>query len=530
MNFFNHQNGSSIFNYFSIRYSSSNSKAHNNHFSYQNSKKNKMQTRGYDRYERDYYDDYDDYDYDYDDDYYDENDRYYDRQQQYRGEQEQAPPAKKGKKGSTALAILGVFIRMIIIIGLVALLILPEFMPEYKPYRDTFFDYILAGMFKYQEVPDTVEFSVERTFTIDSTGELNYTLYIPTPQNLKIDDYEAQELRTVEFLPKFSEKRTGEDDQWVWHGYMAHGGEQEIKIVYHFRTAKIKWDISIGKSGTIDDIDPRYINRWGGNQWPVADYNDAVDFDSDSDGIMDEEDVDDDNIGGPDKYRIEPGNSEIRSLLIDILVDYELIEGGQYSQMPDLSHLNVYEVVKAIYTEIHGECEYPTEQQAYDDARNYGSYPKWATGTWDDKRGDCDDQSILFISLCRAAGIPAMLEIGALYDPQMDQWEGHGWANVFIPYSDEYSEEKGVDHITPMVDIVNNIFLFRDPNRFSEWVDDGKRGNINPETLEWEYSNLEKRYLAWEYTRANSNVDVDFAEEYVTLEFKAYPPEQKVYI
>jgi hypothetical protein len=384
----------------------------------------------------------------------------------------------------------------------------------------------MAGLYKYQEVPDSAEFSVERIFTIESDGELDYTLYIPIPQDLEIDGEEAQKLKSYDMEPIYSELESVEN-QWIWREKLENGGRSTIKITYHFRTAKIKWDISIGKSGIIDDIPSNVLNRYGDDAWPVADFEDTEGVDTDSDGIPDIEDVDDDNNGRPDKYRIEPSNPAIRNLLIDILNNEGIYSGNDLSQ---IGHLNVYKVVDAIYDHIDRTCVYPTQQQAYQDAINYGSYPKWATGTYSDKRGDCDDQSILFISLCRAAGIPAMLEIGALYDPNMIRWEGHGWANVYIPYKEKYHAEKGIDHVTPMVDIVNDIFLFRDPNRFSEWVDDGVPGKLDPVTGEWQISHLEKRYLAWEYIRGDPSVDVDIQESYHTLEFKAFPPEEKIYI
>jgi hypothetical protein len=313
---------------------------------------------------------------------------------------------------------------------------------------------------------------------------------------------------------------------------MATAGKDEIRIVYHFKNVNIKWDISIDKSGVINDI-PNKIHRnydkslFIRDAWPVPDYQDVDNVDSDSDGIFDTEDVDDDNYNGPDKYRLEPSEPVIQDLLLDILADTDLYTG---TDLNGIGNLNVYKVVKAIYDYIDDTCTYPTPEEAYQDSIAYGSYPKWATGTLADERGDCDDQSILFISLCRAAGIPAMLEIGALYDPQVSNWEGHGWANVYIPYNPEYAQEKGVDHVMPMVDIVNDIFLTRDPNRFSEWVDDGVPGRIDIDSGEWELSNIEKRYLAWEYTRGDSTTDVNIQEDYITIEFKAYPPEKKIYI
>jgi hypothetical protein len=398
-------------------------------------------------------------------------------------------------------------------------------MPQFKPYRDTFIDYIMAGMYKYQEMPDTVDFTVERVMTIESDGYLNYSLYIPVPQDLEIDGHEAQVLKSYEHKPEMTGKI---NEQWYWSSELPAGDTSRISIIYYFKTAKIEWDISITKSGTIDDIkqlNPNMIHRYTGDVWPVKDYNDDENSDFDGDGINDNRDVDDNNDNIIDKYRIEPSNPEIRTLLKDILVEYDLIGAGD--DISNIGHLNVYKVVKALYDHIDNTCVYPTQQQMYEDSQRYGGYPKWGTGTYDDKRGDCDDQSILFISLCRAAGIPAMLEIGALYDVQMDRWEGHGWANVYIPYSDSYRVEKGYDHVVPMVDIVNDIFLFRDPNRFSEWVDDGVKGQLNS-TGVWQPSHLEMRYLAWEYYYEGTYINTD--ESITTIDYDAHPPEKQIYL
>jgi len=64
------------------------------------------------------------------------------------------------------------------------------------------------------------------------------------------------------------------------------------------------------------------------------------------------------------------------------------------------------------------------------------------------RNGDCDDQAILFITLCRICQIPSYLQIGCVYDLAIETnetfWEGHvtdvsrgigwhGWAMVYIP-------------------------------------------------------------------------------------------------
>jgi len=64
------------------------------------------------------------------------------------------------------------------------------------------------------------------------------------------------------------------------------------------------------------------------------------------------------------------------------------------------------------------------------------------------REGDCDDQSMLLVSLCRVSGIPAFLQIGCIFQPGVNatsrMWKGHfenshrqiawhSWAMVYIP-------------------------------------------------------------------------------------------------
>jgi hypothetical protein len=74
--------------------------------------------------------------------------------------------------------------------------------------------------------------------------------------------------------------------------------------------------------------------------------------------------------------------------------------------------------------------------------------PRYPLDTIGDSLGDCDDQSILLISLSRSLDIPAYLKVGIIIDPNIVDsgisWEGHldndaygigwhGWAMIFIP-------------------------------------------------------------------------------------------------
>ena len=74
--------------------------------------------------------------------------------------------------------------------------------------------------------------------------------------------------------------------------------------------------------------------------------------------------------------------------------------------------------------------------------------PRYPNDTAADGRGDCDDQAILLISMCRSLGIPAYLQVGIVIHPSIvdsdTSWEGHltdsrdgvgwhAWAMIYVP-------------------------------------------------------------------------------------------------
>lgn len=74
--------------------------------------------------------------------------------------------------------------------------------------------------------------------------------------------------------------------------------------------------------------------------------------------------------------------------------------------------------------------------------------PQYPSKTLEDQLGDCDDQSILLITMSRSLNIPAYLQVGIYIHPAIDDedtsWDGHlmneadgvgwhGWAMIYIP-------------------------------------------------------------------------------------------------
>jgi len=133
---------------------------------------------------------------------------------------------------------------------------------------------------------------------------------------------------------------------------------------------------------------------------------------------------------------------------------------------------NVFEKVSRIY-------EYTHENIAY--LSNSPEEPKSPTKTLADRNGDCDDQSFFMGSLLRAQGVPAWMELGLLYDQSTSQWGGHAWLRVLIP------QKSGGEQVVD-IDPANNEFLFRDPYRFTDYIDDGDAGHLQNYYVLWRYT------------------------------------------
>ena len=89
--------------------------------------------------------------------------------------------------------------------------------------------------------------------------------------------------------------------------------------------------------------------------------------------------------------------------------------------------------------------------------------------------GDCDEQSNAFMSIMRVKGIPTWYVFGALTDPQFNEWEGHAWAYIMIPMSDEWCEDNDVIldtcYIEGAVDVVNHKWLVHTPTAYIDWIE-----------------------------------------------------------
>ena len=90
-------------------------------------------------------------------------------------------------------------------------------------------------------------------------------------------------------------------------------------------------------------------------------------------------------------------------------------------------------------------------------------------------RGDCDEQSNAFMSIMRVKGIPTWYVFGALADPEFEKWEGHAWAYIMLPMSEEWCDDNDIImdecYVEGAVDVVNRKWLVHTPTAYIDWIE-----------------------------------------------------------
>ncbi|UCH89782.1 MAG: hypothetical protein JSV49_03810 [Thermoplasmata archaeon] len=397
---------------------------------------------------------------------------------------ERRPPSRKSttpppqrSEGGGGKAIAAVIVAIIVILLLLAALQM-GLLPWLSEQGD---DLDLPTSPFYREYPEGAEFKFDRTVvvsTLDSlrsrqSGEFSYTVKIAQPMDINDGSVFVQDTLNISTRTTPTEGTPDITTQWnnmlIWEDSITSGSDS-ITVNFHVQTVTKDWigeyDLDGSISGTVDEINETWKNRYNSDEWYV---------DIDTDGELDpEDDIDGD---GQWDYRIEPTNPDIRQL------SAELTEGKT----------NVFDKLKAIYEYLISD-----EILDYETIRG-GGLPKACTQTLDERKGDCDDYSILFISLARAADIPGRLSLGLLYDPDNDDWIGHGWAEVYVPI-------KSGGALLGTVDVVNKQFMLRDPYRVTDWIDTGTDIIYNGEYV----NNLDFYYYSFTYRGPGKKVSDEY--------------------
>ncbi len=308
------------------------------------------------------------------------------------------------------------------VIGVVAVIIIAALL-LFTPTVQSFLRDLASSPFN-PRYPESSTFTLQRSLTVDANGGeiLGYNFDISEPETIVQNGFTIQNVTSVDYAPTVTSDHERYGQRWVeWNG-TAFGGDQKSTCVVTYEVVvntKI-WDIDQDDSRSISYV-PSYLR----NQYLHGEWSNAY-----------------------GEYKINVTSPLIRTTL-------ESIVGNE---------TNGYAILKGIYDWMTANIQYPTV--------NTGGEPQSATETLLTKVGDCDDQSILFCSLARAAGVPAWLQMGALYVEAEGSWGGHGWVQAYLPLA-----AGGGENVT--IDVVNEDFLVFKCNRFIDFTDDGNGSHLS---------------------------------------------------
>lgn len=298
--------------------------------------------------------------------------------------------------------------KTLLVIAVVLVVVLILSLP---PTQDLLRKYLLDPL--SPQYPEEVQMEIVRTLTLDANGGevSSYTIDLPRPIDIVDGGEHLQRIERFSVSPPYNEILTnGPYDTMVWEGEDLVG-TFTLTVTMEVTQRICVWELDEGSVLTRENVPQYYLDRYLGDQWRIV-VND-------------------------------PG---IEALREDIVGE----------------ETNVYLIAKAIYEWIDDNVDY----HIWDSLDG----PLSSLQTLEELKGDCDDQSILFCALARSAGVPAWLQLGAVYSPSNGEMGGHAWVQMFMP------TEGGGTNVT--IDIVNDRFLVWTPNLFCEYTDTGDADDL----------------------------------------------------
>jgi len=302
------------------------------------------------------------------------------------------------------------------------------------------------------QVPEEVQMEIVRTLILDANGGevLSYTIDLPRPTSIVENGVFLQKVDRLTVSPPYDLiLDNGTYDTMVWEGEDLFGTftlTMTIEVTQRIQVWELD-EVSVLDKGEIPQY---YLDSYLDDQW-----------------------------------RIVVNDPEIQALREDIV-------GNE---------TNVYLIAKAIYDWIDENVDY------YIWTGTDG--PLSSLETYEELKGDCDDQSILFCALARSAGVPAWLQLGAVYDQREGELGGHAWVQMFMP------TENGGTNVT--IDMVNDKFLIWMPNLFCEYTDTGDTNDLKNAYYHVRYSFLDSSPTP-EVSEQWEVVSYEESEETVSLE------------
>ncbi len=149
--------------------------------------------------------------------------------------------------------------------------------------------------------------------------------------------------------------------------------------------------------------------------------------------------------GRPDLSMEEAGN--LTQIDVDLFSEHLASGGTWLTEDPEIRELA--EKIAGNETRVLAIVEALIQWIAENITYEPFEVPRYPNETLKEGRGDCDDQSILLITLCRTLGIPAYLQVGCILSTRIKPvnrtvWDGHvrihmenvgwhGWSVIYIP-------------------------------------------------------------------------------------------------
>ena len=266
----------------------------------------------------------------------------------------------------------------------------------------------------YYSIPEQISLTYVRNFEVflDEGEQAEYKLTLSIPGNRPSGSQSGvNDWQIIDNLQVSPMYNLTSEGRMEWRNNLTGSERDYISLEYTATINLIRPDMKISDSGKVSDI-PSEFDKFLGDEW-----------------------------------LIEPSNEEVQQLA---------------SQLSNGTNGNVIMILKNIFDYIENNYRYQKS-----------STPKSCPDTIVGKVGDCDDFSILFSSIARAAGIPAWLELGiipAFIDSSsgcdLRDWGGHAWVNAVVPLND------GTFTVVN-IDLANSYFMWLPPYRISDWVDNG---------------------------------------------------------
>lgn len=310
--------------------------------------------------------------------------------------------------------------------GIAAIIVVASLL--FTPVGHSFLDYVFESSAKY---PEEVQYKMDRDISVTLPNEgMTYTVTIPKATDYVVDGITLQKIRSQSSADNHLEFSEYGIDWIRWSG--SGVGTFTSTISYDVESYSYVWDIDESDSlttdyiqqnlnGSLSNMKAYLISESGdGSEWIPA-------------------------VSGWNKGYVIYTGGEIKELADKIVGD----------------ETNVYLILKLIYEWIDDNITY----------KEYSGIPQTALQLLHSKRGDCDDQSVLFCSLARAAGVPAWLEMGALYNTSKGTFINHVWAQAYIPTAE------GGSKVT--IDVVNDNFLTHTSRLFHLATDTGEGDFLN---------------------------------------------------